>query len=121
MFGFCFWEQKQEVARTAMRKTNVALYKQQEDVTLPPARGAAGPGAAETKQHRDNAGARKEGSILLALFCDVNTFPFRDRGDPLLFALFFPLSSETRHPPCLGGNRKAFPSCTRAAMHLAYE
>lgn len=44
-----------------IRKTNVPLCKQREDMTLPPARGPAVPSAMKTSKAKITAGDRKEG------------------------------------------------------------
>lgn len=66
------------------------LCKQQEDMTLPPARGTAVPSAMKTGDPKIAAGAGG-GSILLALLCNVNILPSRNDWARLLFALFLTL------------------------------
>lgn len=68
------------------------LCKQQEDMTLPPARGTAVPRAVKTSTTEITAGDGKGGSILLALLRNVNTFSFRNHWDHFLFVYFLTLS-----------------------------
>lgn len=56
---------------TVIRKTNVALYKQQEAMTLPPARGAAGPSAVKTSNTKMMGVGGRKGGGLFFLLCYV--------------------------------------------------